>query len=99
MLLGTLELRDLYSEVQEKIGKGEVPSAELKQIHVLSSGMKALNTWRVTRWMDVLKTTCGGNGYLLVSGLGYENKMFDSNVTLEGDNTVLMQQVARFVVN
>ena len=47
MLLGTLELKELYANVQERIGKGEVPSDDLKQIHVLSSGLKALNSWRV----------------------------------------------------
>ena len=99
ILLGTFELRELYADVQARIGKGEVPSDELKQIHVLSSGLKAINTWRVARWIDVLKAACGGNGYLLISGLAYDHKMQDANVTLEGDNTVMMQQVARFVVN
>ena len=97
IMLGTKELNDNYNDMMAQIAGGEIPSAKLKEMHVLCSGLKALNTWRANRTLDELKQCAGGHGFLLVSGLGFQHKTYNANVTLEGDNTVMMQQTARFL--
>ena len=47
--------------------------------------------------MEVSRQACGGHGYLAASSLGAAVNTAKSFVTVEGENTVLYLQVARFV--
>ena len=58
-------------------------------------GMKALDTWHATRDDPGRREACGGAGYLsenLLAGLKADTDVF---TTFEGDNTVLLQLVAK----
>ena len=65
------------------------------QAHVITSGLKAYSTSLGRRLADVCRLACGGHGYLLSSGIPEMFSILSASCTYEGDNTVLMLQVAR----
>lgn len=64
-----------------------------KQIHVISSGLKAGATWHRVEILQACRECCGGQGFLAVNKIGPMKNDMDVDVTFEGDNTVMMQQV------
>ena len=57
--------------------------------------MKVANTWHATHAIQAAREACGGAGYLsenLLAGLKADTDVF---TTFEGDNTVLLQLVAK----
>ena len=44
-------------------------SKGLKELAVTSAGLKALNTFEACKALEELRLCCGGNGYLLNSGI------------------------------
>lgn len=68
---------------------------EMQEIEALAAGLKALATWNATQTIQECRECCGGKGYLS------ENRMADLKndteiyTTFEGDNTVLLQLVAK----
>jgi len=66
-----------------------------KLVHVLSSGLKAAATWQRVESLQAARECCGGQGVLSANRIGPMRTDMDVDVTFEGDNTVLMQQVAR----
>ena len=78
----------------------EKDSAERgKQIHVQSAGIKAAATWMKVDGLQKCRECCGGQGFLAINKIG--PMAVDTNVdaTFEGDNTVMMQQVAKALVD
>jgi acyl-CoA oxidase len=69
--------------------------ADAREIETLAAGLKAVVTWANTDTLQRCRECCGGRGYLAESRIG--ELMADSDVftTFEGDNTVLMQLVAK----
>eukprot|EP00474_Spongospora_subterranea_P001708 CRZ02166.1 hypothetical protein [Spongospora subterranea] len=65
-----------------------------KDLHVLASGIKPLSTWHRQRVLQTCRECCGGQGLLAANLIG--NLMSDTeiDVTWEGDNSVLLQQVS-----
>lgn len=66
-----------------------------RQIEAEAAGLKALATWHATQTLQVARECCGGNGYLSINRLGPLKADSDIFTTFEGDNTVLMQLVAK----
>ncbi len=64
-----------------------------KQIHVISSGLKAGATWHRVEILQACRECCGGQGFLAANKIGPMKNDMDVDVTFEGDNTVMMQQV------
>lgn len=85
--LGQLRLKEMV------FSKGDP-----KAIHVLSSGLKAAATWTRTRVMQDCRECCGGMGVKADNRIGPMMNDQNVDVTFEGDNTVLMQQVAKAVL-
>ncbi|CAM6085229.1 unnamed protein product [Calypogeia fissa] len=69
--------------------------ADAKTIHVLSSGYKALLTWNMMRTAQECREACGGQGLKTENRVGIIKSEFDVQLTFEGDNNVLMQQVSK----
>ncbi|EFJ48478.1 hypothetical protein VOLCADRAFT_104659 [Volvox carteri f. nagariensis] len=69
--------------------------ADAKAIHVLSSGLKAAATWGRVEAMQDCRECCGGMGFLSSNKIGPMMTDMNVDVTFEGDNTVMMQQVTR----
>jgi acyl-CoA oxidase len=69
-----------------------------KQVHVLSSGLKAAATWHRTAILQDCRECCGGLGVMSANRIGPMLNDMNVDVTFEGDNTVMMQQVAKPLV-
>jgi acyl-CoA oxidase len=77
--------------VEMKRTKDEVLVAD---VHSLSAGLKAYVTSYTNNALSIARECCGGHGYAAVNRLGALRSDHDIFQTFEGDNTVLLQQVA-----
>ena len=55
----------------------------------MSAGLKAQNTFISYEGIEALRKSCGGNGYLLNSGIAALATDYLWQVTAEGDYTIL----------
>ncbi|KAF4400492.1 hypothetical protein CsatB_023782 [Cannabis sativa] len=66
----------------------------IADVHALSAGLKAYVTSYTAKSLSVCREACGGHGYAAVNRFGMLRNDHDIFQTFEGDNTVLLQQVA-----
>ncbi|OAY71406.1 Acyl-coenzyme A oxidase 2, peroxisomal [Ananas comosus] len=85
----TLYLVDKYSEMKKSHDDDVVAD-----VHALSAGLKAYVTSYTAKSLSVCREACGGHGYAAVNRFGILRNDHDIFQTFEGDNTVLLQQVA-----
>jgi acyl-CoA oxidase len=74
--------------------KGDT-SQERRRLESLAAGIKAATTWHATSTIQTCREACGGAGYLSVNRLPELKADTDVFTTFEGDNTVLLQLVAK----
>nr|MBI1230578.1 acyl-CoA oxidase [Cytophagales bacterium] len=68
---------------------------EMQEIEALAAGLKAAITWNTTDLLQECREACGGKGYLSENRIDALKNDTDVYTTFEGDNTVLMQLVAK----
>ncbi|MBX2963074.1 MAG: acyl-CoA dehydrogenase family protein [Cyclobacteriaceae bacterium] len=68
---------------------------EMQEIEALAAGLKAFATWHTTATLQECREACGGKGYLSENRIEILKNDTDIYTTFEGDNTVLMQLVAK----
>lgn len=68
---------------------------EMREIETLAAGMKSYATWFTTEAIQECREACGGKGYLAENQFATLKADTDIFTTFEGDNTVLMQLVAK----
>ncbi|KAF8772295.1 hypothetical protein HU200_005887 [Digitaria exilis] len=85
----TVQLVDKYSEMKKTNDEDLIAD-----VHVLSSGLKAYITSYTAKSISICREACGGHGYAAVNRFGALRNDHDIFQTFEGDNTVLLQQVA-----
>ena len=73
----------------------ELSGDHSREIEALAAGIKAYTTWFTTSTLQTCREACGGNGYLSDNFLGSLKADTEIFTTFEGDNTVLMQLVAK----
>ncbi len=66
-----------------------------RELETRAAGLKAMATWHATATIQACREACGGHGYLASSRLPQLKSDTDVFTTFEGDNTVLMQLVAK----
>ena len=66
-----------------------------RELETRAAGIKAIATWHATRTIQDCREACGGAGYLLENRLPGLKADTDVFTTFEGDNTVLLQLVAK----
>ncbi len=66
-----------------------------KELESRAAGTKALGTWHATRTIQECREACGGAGYLAENRFTALKADTDVFTTFEGDNTVLLQLVAK----
>jgi acyl-CoA oxidase len=66
-----------------------------RELEARAAGVKAIATWHATSTIQVCREACGGAGYLAVNRLPGLKADTDVFTTFEGDNTVLLQLVAK----
>lgn len=72
---------------------------DMRHIETLAAGLKSKATWHATRTIQECREACGGKGYLAENRLPSLKADTDIFTTFEGDNTVLMQLVAKGVLS
>lgn len=68
---------------------------EMPEIEALAAGMKAYTTWSTRDILQECREACGGKGYLSENRIDALKNDTEIYTTFEGDNTVLMQLVAK----
>jgi acyl-CoA oxidase len=71
------------------------PLTSARSIETLAAGIKAFSTWNAVHTIQVGRESCGGEGYMSVNRFAALKADTDIFTTFEGDNTVLMQLVAK----
>ncbi|TKR72830.1 hypothetical protein L596_020225 [Steinernema carpocapsae] len=95
-LFAASEVRDLYMQVTEQLSTGNTEL--LAELHALSSGLKSVVSWEVAQGIEQCRMSCGGHGYSHASGLPEAYGYAVGGCTYEGENIVMLLQVARFLM-
>ena len=96
--------RRLFDHFHENLKanvKGELKESDEivgRNLHVLSCGAKAVVTSCAQNVIQTCRETCGGHGFLSHSNLGKLREDNDPQLTYEGDNYVLIQQLIGYVL-
>ncbi|GAB2693312.1 acyl-CoA dehydrogenase [Thalassiella azotivora] len=86
---------DLVETLHEVHGAGEPDDVAQRELETRAAGVKALATWHASRTIQTCREACGGAGYLSENQLDRLRADTDVYTTFEGDNTVLLQLVAK----
>lgn len=91
---------DLVERMHELQGAGaEADEAGQRELETRAAGIKAIGTWHATRTIQTCREACGGAGYLAENLLPALKADTDVFTTFEGDNTVLLQLVAKTILS
>jgi acyl-CoA oxidase len=75
-------------------GDEDEPEAR-RHLETWAAGVKAMGTWHATETIQACREACGGAGYLSVNRFAALKADTDVFTTFEGDNTILLQLVAK----
>lgn len=87
--------KPLCAEISAHVREGTPYSAEL---HIEATALKYMVTWLSRDSLQLARECCGGQGYLSINRIGWMLADVDHMTTVEGDNVVLTQQVARYLL-
>lgn len=96
MSLGLYKVMELINENEKAVAKGDF--SLFQQIHLLLCECKAFFTWWDFACVSECITACGGHGYSSYSGLISPYTENFANSILEGENSLLCLQVARYLL-
>ncbi|KAL6230270.1 hypothetical protein BDW75DRAFT_244983 [Aspergillus navahoensis] len=91
-----LAMQKTYGDARKKIEDGDFSS--LGHMHTMSSGLKSLCTNIVADGIETCRRALGGHGYGGASGFTRLSPDYLSRVTVEGDNWMITQQVASYLI-
>ncbi|MET0133298.1 MAG: acyl-CoA dehydrogenase [Kibdelosporangium sp.] len=86
---------ELVARLDEVQSQSTPDERDQRRLESQAAGIKAVATWHATSTIQAAREACGGAGYLahnLLPGLKADTDVF---TTFEGDNTVLLQLVAK----
>ncbi|MCB0549827.1 MAG: acyl-CoA dehydrogenase family protein [Phaeodactylibacter sp.] len=72
---------------------------DIREIEAMAAALKAYSTWFTTACLQECREACGGKGYLSENRFDKLKADTDIFTTFEGDNTVLMQLVAKGILS
>jgi acyl-CoA oxidase len=87
---------ELYRKSRQTIEKGDF--GPLAELHSASSGLKSLCTMLAADGIETCRRAMGGHGFGGGSGLVGLNSDYLSKPTVEGDNWMITQQVAAYLI-
>lgn len=92
--------KDLDTGSKRSAGPEELnPTSDmLADLHATSCGLKALGSTMAVDGLEACRRACGGHGYSSYSGIGNWYADYLPTATWEGDNYMLTQQVARYLL-
>jgi acyl-CoA oxidase len=85
----------LVSDLHDVQTGGSDDDEGQRELESRAAGLKAVSTWHATATIQVCREACGGAGYLTTNRLVQLKADSDVFATFEGDNTVLLQLLAR----
>ncbi len=95
-------LHFLQDEVVQQLdrvhGAEQLDEQAQRELESRAAGLKAVTTWHATATIQACREACGGHGYLASSRLPQLKADTDVFTTFEGDNTVLLQLVAKGLI-
>lgn len=91
------KIGSLYEGMMKRINEFEDFSM-MNDLHSILSGCKSMFTWDTYNGLEILRQACGGHGFSDYSGMPCMIREYSPNVTLEGDNTIMALQTARYLV-
>ncbi|KAG2181992.1 hypothetical protein INT43_006918, partial [Umbelopsis isabellina] len=96
LIIAGFTVTRLFDEMTEQLAVED--ATLLPQVHVLTCGLKSWGTRRACDGIEECRKAMGGHGYSAFSGLSDLFASYIPSNTYEGDNWILTQQVARFLV-
>lgn len=99
-----LAMRQLYERTRNGIASDgdrvseDVDQATLTELHSTSAGLKSLATELAANGIETCRRAMGGHGYGGATGLVQLNADYLSKPTVEGDNWMITQQVASYLI-
>lgn len=89
-------MQALYTRTRADISKGDF--SRLAELHSQSSGLKSLCTDYAANGIETCRRALGGHGFGGGSGLIQPNADYLSKPTVEGDNWMITQQTASYLI-
>ncbi|HJQ48528.1 MAG TPA: acyl-CoA dehydrogenase [Amycolatopsis sp.] len=86
---------ELVRTLHDIQGRDDADEHSQRELESRTAGIKAVATWHATRSIQTAREACGGAGYLAANLLPALKADTDVFTTFEGDNTVLLQLVAK----
>jgi len=87
---------DTLLETFDDVFSGATDTDEAREdLETLAAALKPMSTWHALKTLQAAREACGGAGYLAENRLVSLRADLDVFVTFEGDNTVLLQLVAK----
>ncbi|CAD8203489.1 unnamed protein product [Paramecium octaurelia] len=96
-VFGSVKIKELVNENFNRISQKNDFSL-LGLTHAVLSGAKANYTYFVSNCAEWCRLSCGGHGFAHYSGLPVIFFEMSPNITLEGENTILNLQLARYLL-
>jgi len=87
--------QELIAELERTFSAEDQPERERREIEARAAGLKAVATWHAVEVVQTCRECCGGAGYLSENRFGELHADIDVFTTFEGDNTILLQLVAK----
>ncbi|MGW1682453.1 acyl-CoA dehydrogenase family protein [Saccharopolyspora sp. NPDC002376] len=94
-LAKTFALHFAQEELVASLHDAPADERAQRELESRAAGLKAITTWHATRTIQTCREACGGAGYLAENQLAQLKADTDVFTTFEGDNTVLLQLVAK----
>jgi acyl-CoA oxidase len=66
-----------------------------REVETLAAAVKSFSSWHTIEALQAARECCGGQGFLSINRIAQLRSDLDVFATFEGDNTVLMQLVAK----
>ena len=92
-------IKRLIAAFVRSVSDPEHGEEEQRTLESFAAGLKAYSTRHATDTVQACRESCGGQGYLSVNRLASLKNDSDVFTTFEGDNTVLLQLVAKSLLS
>ncbi|XP_033105517.1 peroxisomal acyl-coenzyme A oxidase 1-like [Anneissia japonica] len=90
------KITKMYHKMEAEIHQNNFQS--LPELHALCCGLKSFCTGTSSNFINICRFACGGQGLLMSSGLPSLYARFSASCTYEGENTVMMLQLSRYLL-
>lgn len=92
-------IRDFLERVESQVSDGDESGADqLPELHATLAGLKAWSTVWAHNNIEECRKACGGQGFMMSSGVAKLSQTYAESVTVEGEQVILSLQTARYLI-